>query len=273
MELCDPIRLIWSESIDTGTVPQFYKETHVSPLYKKGNRAQAVNYRPVALTSHIIKIYERILRVAMVKFIDENGLLCDNQHGFRSGRSCLTQMLSHFDDIMDGLTQNADTDAIYLDYAKAFDKVDHRLLSKLRRYGFHDKLLHWIESFLSNRSQYVVLGGVSSFAAAILSGVPQGSVLGPLLFILFINDMKLCVKSSTIRFFADDTRIMKHIFSEADVHLLQQDLLSVIAWAKENNMALHEDKFELLVHKHCPQSLIHELPFVCDVATYQVSKA
>ena len=104
-ELCCPIKLIWTESFYSSTVPQFYKDTHIAPLFKKGDRARAVNYRPVALTSHIIKIYERILRNVMVKFIDENKLLCDNQHGFRSGRSCLTQLLSHVDDIVQGLTK------------------------------------------------------------------------------------------------------------------------------------------------------------------------
>ena len=271
-ELCHPIRLIWEESFQSGKVPEFYKETHISPLYKKGNRAQAINYRPVALTSHIIKIYERILRKTMVKFIDDNNILCDNQHGFRAGRSCLTQLLSHFDEIFTGLSKGADTDAIYLDYAKAFDKVDHRLLlSKLKKYGFHPKLLQWIESFLSDRLQYVVHSGISSFAALVVSGVPQGSVLGPLLFILFINDMKGCVNKSTIRFFADDTRILKHIFGENDVHELQKDLDAVIKWAKCNNMALHEDKFDLLVHKHCPHSLLYELPFSCELMTYQTS--
>ena len=90
--------------------------------YKKGDRARAVNYRPISLTSHVIKIYERVLRKTMVNFIEDNNILCDNQHGFRSGRSCLTQMLSHFDDIMLGLLNGHDTDAIYLDFAKAFDK-------------------------------------------------------------------------------------------------------------------------------------------------------
>ena len=249
-----------------------YKETHISPLYKKGNRAHAVNYRPVALTSHIIKIYERILRSTMVKYLDENEILCDNQHGFRSGRSCLTQLLSHFDVIMRGLLSGSDTDAIYLDFAKAFDKVDHRLLiDKLQKYGFNGRIIKWLESFLSNRHQHVVLNGVSSFAALVISGVPQGTVLGPLLFILFINDMKLCVTGSIIRFFADDTRILKHIYTEQDVIVLQQDLDHVIAWAKRNNMVLHEDKFELLVHRGNPNESLYELPFVCQTQTYKVS--
>ena len=271
-ELCCPIKLIWTESFYSSTVPQFYKDTHISPLFKKGDRARAVNYRPVALTSHIIKIYERILRNVMVKFIDENKLLCDNQHGFRSGRSCLTQLLSHVDDIVQGLTNSVDVDAIYLDFAKAFDKVDHRLLLlKMKRLGFHEKVIKWVESFLSNRKQSVCLNGISSFAVLILSGVPQGTVLGPLLFIIFIDDMRLCIKGSIIRFFADDTRILKHISCMQDSAILQSDLSSVIEWAKINNMALHEDKFELVIHKHNPQSTLFDFPFATECQTYEVS--
>ena len=173
---------------------------------------------------------------------------------------------------MRGLINGADTDAIYLDYAKAFDKVDHQLLiKKLRRYGFNEHLVLWIESFLTHRSQHVVVNGIASFIAAVLSGVPQGSVLGPLLFILFINDMQLCFKHSIIRFFADDTRILKHISCQKHVSELQEDLNSVIQWANQNNMALHEDKFELMVHRHCPQSLLYELPFTADEMSYKVS--
>ena len=115
-----------------------------------------MNYTPVALTSHVIK------KINMVDFIEKNQLLCDNQHGFRSGRSCLTQLLSHVDDIVQGLVKNADTDAIYLDFAIAFDKVDHRLLLlKMKRMGFQQNLVKWIESFLSEREQR----GVQSYLA------------------------------------------------------------------------------------------------------------
>ena len=270
--LCRPLKLIWNESLECGTVPKFYKESHVSPLYKKGDRTKAINYRPVALTSHVIKVYERILRVVMVKFIDDNDIICNRQHGFRKGRSCLTQLLSHFDEIMLGLTNGTDTDSIYLDFAKAFDKVDHRLLiSKLQRYGFHPKLIKWLDSFLTGRSQRVVLGGIASFAAIVISGVPQGTVLGPLLFILFINDMEHCIKHSSIRFFADDTRIQKRISCESDVVELQDDLDSVIKWSIENNMALHEDKFELLVHMFAPKSIMYEFPFISEVLQYNTS--
>ena len=112
---------------------------------------------------------------------------------------------------------------------------------------------------------------MSSLAAAIISGVPQGTVLGPLLFILFINDMKLCITGCVIRFFADDTRILRHIYTLEDASILQNDLNSVIDWARCNNMSLHEDKFELLVHKHCPRNSLQNHPFAILTQTYQVS--
>jgi hypothetical protein len=270
--LCSPIKLLWKESFESGTVPKFYKESYVTPLYKKGDRARAGNYRPVSLTSHIIKIYERVLRKTIVQYLDDNNILCHNQHGFRSGRSCLTQMLDHFDDIMQGLTNDKDTDAIYLDYAKAFDKVDHRMLiEKLRLYGFSPQLVKWIESFLVDRSQKVVVDGKHSYLAKIISGVPQGTVLGPILFILFINDLESCVKNSKVRFFADDTRVCKQISSEVDTGELQADLDNIILWSKQNNMKLHEDKFELIIHKANPSFALYELPFTIEQMTYEIS--
>ena len=267
-----PIHLLWSESMSSGIVPNFYKMGYVSPLFKKGSRCEAGNYRPVTLTSHVVKVYERVIRKHMVDYLETNSLLTDKQHGFRSSRSCLTQMLDHFDNIYEGFTRGEDTDSIYLDYAKAFDKVDLKLLiNKLKRYGFHEKLIRWVESFLSDREQVVVLNGIHSDIAKVLSGVPQGSVLGPLFFILFINDLEQVVASSTVSFFADDTRVSKQIRCYDDCLMLQEDLFRILDWSRRNNMKLHEQKFELLNHLHNSSSSCSELPFFTETLFYKLS--
>ena len=227
----------------------------------------------MSLTSHIIKIFERFIRKRLVHHLESNNLLCSQQHGFRSGHSCLTQLLHHFDNILENFLNGNDTDCIYLDYAKAFDKVDHTLLiRKLSKYGIHPKIIAWIESFLQGRTQQVVVEGQLSFAALIISGVPQGTVLGPILFLMFINDITQCVSSSVIRCFADDTRIMKAISLTPDMSLLQHDLDRVTQWSIRNNMSLHEDKFELLSHSANRSNMLHELPFTSDVYQYSTSK-
>ena len=149
-----------------------------------------------------------------------NNLICGKQHGFKSGRSCITQLLHHFDDVLESLTNNSDFDSIYLelDYAKVFDKVDHKLLIRmLALYGIHPKVINWIESFLSNRKQAVIVAGHLSILAAIISGGPQGTVLGPILFLIFIIDIENCITHSIVRCFADDKRISITVRSEKDV--------------------------------------------------------
>jgi len=264
--LSTPIFLIWKHSLDTGFIEKKYKTQLITPVYKKGSRGSPENYRPIALTSHIIKVFERVMRKRLVEHLESNGLLCDNQHGFRKGRSCLTQLLAHFDDVMCNALEGADTDAIYLDFAKAFDKVDHLLLlKKLQAFGVTGKVFEWIKSFLLDRDQYVAVNGVKSYLAKVLSGVPQGTVLGPILFIIFINDMKESITSSILRSFADDTRILKAIFSYLDVPVLQDDLNRIIQWSIDNNMSLHKNKFELLQHtysNHNNLKELNELPFI-----------
>ena len=274
--IAQPIHLLWSLSFEVGITPTYYKSSFICPLYKKGSHAIASNYRPVSLTSHIVKIFERVLRKRLVDYLESNDLLCSQQHGFRSGHSCLTQLLHHFDDILENFLEGKDTDCIYLDYAKAFDKVDHALLlKKMTKYGIHPRMIKWVESFLKDRSQQVVVDGHLSLAAIIISGVPQGTVLGPILFLIFINDITLCVSESIARCFADDTRIMKAISGNRDMEILQNDLNAVTKWSTRNNMSLHEDKFEFISHAasrfgSCP--VLKDLPFANDILEYTTSK-
>ena len=140
--IAEPIHMIWKKYFSAGEVPNFYKFSHVFPLHKKDSRALPTNYRPISLTSHIVKIFERVIRKKLVDYLEINGLICDKQHGFRSGHSCLTQLLHHFDDVLLAVTSNSYFDSIYLDYAKAFDKVDHALLlRKLQIYDIHPKII------------------------------------------------------------------------------------------------------------------------------------
>ena len=208
--LSHPILLIWTDSFQNGFIAKQFKKQIITPVHKKASKADPANYRPISLTSHLIKVFERIIRDQLVKFLDDHDLLCRNQHGFMKGRSCLTQLLLHIDIVINNLLEDKDTDVIYLDFAKAFDKVDHQiLLSKLHGFGVRGKLLTWLNCYLSNRQQTVVIDGKHSEAAKVISGVPQGTVLGPILFILYLNDLQSCIQHSVISSFADDTRMKK----------------------------------------------------------------
>ena len=261
-----PIFLYWTESLKAGHISARYKSQLISPIHKKGSRGLAENYRPVSLTSHVIKIFERVFRKNLVSYLESNNLICDNQHGFRKGRSCLSQLLIHMDDILTSIQDGDSVDCIYLDFSKAFDKVDHnKLLSKVRQLGIKGRVYDWIKAFLYNRHQEVVVSGVKSELMQVLSGVPQGSVLGPILFLIYVNDMHKCVSHSTLRSFADDTRLSAKISCLKDCELLQHDLEKVVDWSRSNNMVLHEKKFELLQHEQTHNSvteLLYELPFV-----------
>ena len=271
--VAEPLALMWNSSLSHGVVPKFYKESRICPVHKKGDKIVPENYRPISLTSHIVKIIERIIRNKIVQYLEANKIISRHQHGFRSGRSTLTQLLAHMDDIFSGLCKNKDTDSIYLDYAKAFDKVDHNILiAKLKLYRLNKKIISWVSSFLRDRNQVVVVEGEKSRASPVISGVPQGTVLGPVLFLVYMNDMENIVHSSTVRFFADDTRISRRVDCSEHHDQLQDDLSSIMEWSASNNMMLHEQKFELLIHKYHPQANDWIPPFDETYLSYKVSE-
>ena len=230
------------------------------------------NYRPVSLTAHEVKIFERIIRNKIMDFLEANSSLSINQHGFRKGRSCLTQLLKHQQFSLRNLLENNETDSIFLDFAKAFDKVDLQILfKKLKNIGISGTLLKWITDFLTERTQVVSVDGFLSYIANVLSGVPQGTVLGPLLFLIFVNDMEDYIQFSKISLFADDSS--KSISTCQDTVLLQEDLYRLTQWSSINNMTLHEDNF-LYVNYNIlnKKSLLENLPFFNVNSKYLTSK-
>ena len=271
--IATPLWLLWRDSFNKGVIPKDLKMQYITPIYKKGNKTEAVNYRPVSLTSHLIKIFERVMRKHLVKHLEENEILPDSQHGFRSKRSCLTQLIEHVDEVLKALNGGNEVDVIYLDYSKAFDKVDHQvLLAKMKMYGINGKFYDWIKDFLSNRSQTVVVDGSKSSFQEVKSGVPQGTVLGPVFFILYVIDMVMSAKNSKTLTFADDTKLLRVIAQLLCQALLQTDLTSVIQWSIANNMVLHEDKF--VVMNYCLKAwhLLRELPFSVETRQYTTTE-
>ena len=262
--------ILWKSSFESGSIPQWFKNQTIAPVYKKDSKLIPSNYRPISLTSHVIKIFERVIRKNLVKYLEENQLLSKTQHGFRKGRSCLTQLLKHYDSILNNYLNNAETDIIYLDFAKAFDKVDHNLLlKKMRHFGIKGKVYKWIEQFLLGRTQTVVVDGHHSRESPVRSGVPQGTVLGPILFLIYINDLESSIEDSTSSSFADDTRISRMIEYVCDTQSLQSDLDNVVRWSASNNMELHEKKFEFLSYRTPNNIKISEaLPFQHSVTSY-----
>ena len=242
-----PLYGLWRDCLDLGITPTKLKEAHIIPIHKGGHQGVASNYRPIALTSHLIKVFEKVMRNKLVDFFEENELFNNSQHGFRIGRSCLSQLLAHHDKILSLLERGLNVDTVYLDFSKAFDKVDHRIvLKKLSLLGIRGKILSWLKSFLSSRTQKVMVNGVLSEPSPVTSGVPQGSVIGPLLFLILIGDIDGGIISSFLSSFADDTRLSKGVSGVRDASSLQTDLETVYQWADDNNMLFNNSKFELL---------------------------
>ena len=237
---------LFQQSLHSGNIPPEWKLAYVTPIYKKGNKEDPKNYRPVSLTSIISKTMEHILSSQILNHLENHGILTSTQFGFRQQHSCESQLLLTTDDFARYLDNNIQVDVGILDFSKAFDKVPHkRLAAKLNYYGIRGNLLTWIEAFLQNRSQSVVVDGHYSSPISVSSGVPQGTVLGPTLFLLYINDIDVNIQSQ-IRLFADDCLIYRPIHSNDDHDKLQQDLNSLTRWATTWQMEFNVTKCNII---------------------------
>ena len=231
--LSEPLYLLFKQSLTTGTLPRDWKTANVTPIYKKGVKSDPNNYRPISLTSQVVKVLESLLRDDILKFLLNHRALSEHQHGFLFGRSCLTNLLESLDDWSSILDTGNAVDIVFLDLHKAFDSVPHRrLLMKLSAYGIQGKIATWLSEFLGGKLQRVVLNQATSGWTPVISGVPQGSVLGPLLFLLYVNDIPDLVQSN-LKMFADDIKIYRSIYSTFDSLLLQQDLDKLSEWTQK----------------------------------------
>lgn len=234
--------LIFSKSLDTGLLPDDWKVAHIVPIHKGETKKDVVNYRPISLTSVSCKVIEHILYSEVIGHMIRNNLLINEQHGFRKGFSCTTQLVEFYHDLASDVDEGGQIDCIFLDFRKAFDTVSHSLLlNKLRMLNLDSAVLRWIENYLFQRRQCVVLNGKKSDYVDVTSGVPQGSVLGPLLFLIYINDISVGI-SSCIRLFADDCVVYRKIKSSDDVAQLQADLDRIQSWCSTWKMNLNHKK-------------------------------
>ena len=244
-EILVPVCMLFEKSLREGQVPEDWRRANVVPIYKAGT-GKAKNYRPVSLTCQLCKVFEKLVRDELVEHLEGNGLLKGTQHGFRKGRSCLTNLLSFLERDTEELDDGGNVDVIYLDFAEAFDKVPHqRLLRKLERYGVSGRLLAWIRGGLLKRWQRVGVRGHWSGWRRVLSGIPQGSVLGPVLFLVFIDDLEEGLLSEVLKF-ADDTKIFRRVDSERDREVLQRDLDRLVQWSEVWQMRFNVDKCKVM---------------------------
>ena len=245
--ICYPLSLIFKTSYNTGLIPNEWKLANVVPVFKKGSKTSVENYRPISLTCLVMKIFETLVRDELM--LRCNHLLNDNQHGFLPLKSCTTQLIPFNDSLALSLNDATRTDIVYFDFAKAFDSVNHDIILDKLKYKFNidGLMLKFIVNYLEDRNQCVVIGGSKSELKSVTSGVPQGSILGPLFFVLFINDMVECVSEGTsIALYADDTKIWRRITSWSDHLTLQRNIDSLFKWSVENKMTFHPHKCKVV---------------------------
>ena len=246
--LAPALVILFNKSMEEGVVPDDWRCANVTPIFKKGTKGDPGNYRPVSLTSIPCRIMESCIRDCIVDHLERNKLINPSQHGFMRKKSCTTNLLEFMEKVTAEVDQGNVMDLIYLDFSKAFDKVPHkRLIGKVRAHGVSGKLLQWIKLWLQGRTQRTVLNGKGSRWQPVKSGVPQGSVLGPLAFIIFINDIdEMAGDISIINKFADDTKCGHVVRDEHDLELLQNCLDRLVAWTVKWGMEFNVKKCKVM---------------------------
>ena len=247
-ELAPLLTALFNQSVKQGKVPREWTQAFITSVYKKGNVHGPNNYRPVSITCVTCKLLEHIICKHILNHMEKHNLMTTLQHGFRKRHSCETQLLLTLDDLIMSYNRKTQVDVAVLDFSRAFDTVPHeRLLGKLAHYGVKGPIHNWIRAFLTESTMWVIIDGASSPATRVLSGVPQGTVLGPLLFLIYINDLPDNVSpGTTTRLFVDDCLVYWEVKGIDDQEVLQKDLQSLQEWATRWGMRFNAKKCNII---------------------------
>lgn len=231
-------------TLSYGMIPKEWKIHQIVPVFKSGDKSLVQNYRPISLLCNISKILEHIINNKIILFVSSSISHC--QFGFLHGRSTIQQLLLFLNHICNSVSEGHQHDVIYMDFHKAFDSVPHNdLLTKLWSFGITGRLWQWFQCYLLNRQQYVKINNALSDLLPVLSGVPQSSILGPVLFLIYVNDLSQCIEFSTVFLFADDAKCHRDINGPKDSQSLQRDLDRLYEWSISNYISLFQC-FEML---------------------------
>ena len=260
-----PYSVIFNRSLDQGYFPSSWKEANVTPIYKKDDKSLPSNYRPISLLSQSAKVMERCVHKYLYNYVISNHILTPLQSGFVHGDSTTYQLLHTYHQFCEAVDNGKEVRAVFCDISKAFDRVWHKgLLHKLRGIGCSEKILLWFSSYLSDRRQRVVLNGIFSDWMAVFAGVPQGSILGPLLFLIFINDIVKCIGAS-IRLFADDTSLYIIVdLPDQAATILNTDLKTISDWANSWLVAFNASKTLSVIFSRKSNPVVHPSLFMHD---------
>ncbi len=258
---------IFNISISTGIFPDSWKTAKVAPIFKEGNKSEMGNYRPISILSTVARVFERLIYDQLSSYMEKNKYLSKYQSGFRKFHSTITSMLKNANDWLINMDKGNYNGVVFFDIKKAFDTVDHEiLLCKLHKYGISGVELDWCKSYLSNRKQSCFLNGENSSFKIVECGIPQGSCLGPLLFIIYINDLPNALKNMTPSIFADDTGISVSSNSVLDIQrLLREDISTIQCWMHENKLTLNALKTEFILIASKPRLKEIEETFCIEV--------